>query len=372
MRDGGTGSSPLRGRGPTPVVDPDRIPVVEHGGAPPGRRAAPFLDLSLSTNPYGPPPYFPLVLERGRREVDAYPDRFQGELTRQLESSLRLDPGTVLPAGSASELLRIAIGAYGPGRRVLLGPHTYGEFRRIASSVGSTPVEGPMPGGWVMPVHWAELVRQRSLVVLANPGTPSGQYLTPRQLSPIVEAAARTRSLVLVDESYLPFVRRGQSIAGRSDNVVTVFSWSKVLGTPGLPLGHAVGPRDVIRALRAHILPWSVGPFAKHLGLLALERPAWTRTTVARVSRTAVRVRTRLRSRSRTNYFMVRSRSGPELAGRLAARGFRVRDLTQLGLPQYVRFAVRRETETQAFLSALEDVRGVQSREGGPQREASG
>lgn len=315
-----------------------------------------LVDLSLSTNPYGPPPYLAVALRRGGREVYAYPDRTQRVLTERLEEHLRLDAGTVLPAGSASELLRVAIGAYGMGRPVLLARHTYGEFRRIAVSVGAQVAEGPMRNVQVEPAEWARRVRPRSLVVLANPGTPSGQYLTPRQLAPLLEAVERTRSLALVDESYLPFVRRGESLAGRGEHLLTVFSWSKMLGTPGLPLGHAAGSRDVIRALRAHLLPWSVGPLARQLGLLALDHPAWTRSTLARVARTSARVRRRLRSRSRTNYFMVRSRSGSWLARRLADRGFRVRDLTSMGLPEYVRFAVRKEAETQSFLSILSDV----------------
>ncbi len=340
------------------MVDPSRVPLVEHGGEPPGRRSRGLLDLSLSTNPYGPPPYLPLALRRGEREVAAYPDRTQLELTRRLEQALRLAPGTVLLGGSASELLRIGITAFGTRRSVLVAPHTYGEYQRIAASVGSRVVPGPMPRLWIDPGEWAERVRPRSLIVLANPGTPTGQYLAPRALAPLVAAAERTRSLLLVDESYLPFVRGGESAAGSSDHLLTVFSWSKMLGTPGLPLGHATGSREVIRALRAHLLPWSVGPFARHLGLLALDRPAWTRTTLARTERTAAYVRQLLRFRSRTNYFLVHAPSGTELAERLAARGFRVRDLRSLGLGQYVRFAVRRAPETRAFLRVLARVAG--------------
>jgi histidinol-phosphate/aromatic aminotransferase/cobyric acid decarboxylase-like protein len=338
---------------PTPVIDPESVPSVDHGGMPPGRRPTTLVDLSLSTNPYGPPPYTSLAIDRGSREVGTYPDRAQAELTGRLGESLGVDPGEVLAAGSASELLRIAIAAFGSGRRVLLSPHTYGEFERIAASIGASVDHGPLSDLRLRPEFWADRVRSRSLVVVANPGTPNGQYLSPRELAPLVASAERRRGLVLVDESYLPFVRGGRSIAGTSANILTVFSWSKMLGTPGLPLGHAVGSADLIRALRSHILPWSVGPFARHLGLLALERPEWAHRSLALVERTAREVRRRLRSPSRTNYFLVRSQSGTRLARALNQQGFRVRDLTSMGLRDYVRFAVRRRHETNAFLEAL-------------------
>ncbi len=349
----GSPSSEHPGGPPAPDIDPDTIPTVEHGGEPPGHRAPSPVDLSLSTNPYGPPPYFGLAIERGRREVAAYPDPRQVELTQRIEAELHLDRDEVLPAGSASELLRIAIAAYGVGRPVLLAPFTYGEYGRVAASVGASVTFGPMPGLLVDPESWADLVVPSSLVVLANPATPTGQYLTPRELAPLLEAVGRRHALLLVDESYLPFVPGARSVTGSSENLLTVFSWSKMLGTPGLPLGHATGSQEVLRVLRGHILPWSVGPFARHLGLLALERPAWARASLAAVERTAAEVRRQLQSRSRTHYFTVRSRSGSELARVLADRGFRVRDLSSLGLVEQVRFAVRRPVPTRAFLTAL-------------------
>lgn len=342
--------------GPSAAIDPTLVPAVEHGGVPPGPRRRPIVDLSLSTNPFGPPPFLARALAKGSAEVTSYPDRSQRDLSERLAAYLGVGVAEVLPAGSASELLRIAIAAFGTGRRVLLPSYSYGEYRRITASVGGTASLGAMPGLALDPSQWSERVPARSLVVLANPGTPSGQYLTPADLRPLIEAAERRGTLVLVDESYLPFVRSGRSIAGTSEHVLTVFSWSKVLGTPGMPLGHAVGSPESLRALRAHILPWSVGPYARHLGLLALERPQWADATLARLERTARDVRRRLRSRSRTHYFTIRSPSGAELVRALDDQGFRVRDLTSLGLAGHVRFAARREPETRAFLDALPEI----------------
>lgn len=356
MRAGRTGSSRPTGGPPRPAIDPDLVPIVEHGGEPPGGRRRPVLDLSLSTNPYGPPPFLARALAKGSQEVSSYPDRSQHELTARLAAHLGVAVNEVLPAGSASELLRIAIAAFGTRRRVLLPRYSYGEYRRIAASVGGTATFDTGAGLAMDPVRWAERVPAASLVVLANPGTPSGQYLTPAELRPLIEAAGRRRTLVLVDESYLPFVRSGRSVAGTSEHLLVVFSWSKVLGTPGLPLGHAVGSPDALRALRAHLLPWSVGPFARHLGLLALDRPQWARRSLARLERTALAVRRTLRSRSQTHYFAVRSRSGVGLVRTLASHGFRVRDLASIGLTDHIRFAVRREPETRAFLEALPEV----------------
>lgn len=343
---------------PRPAVDPRIVPDVPHGGMAPGSARTPggarWVDLSLSTNPYGPPPFLAEAWTRARSEVAAYPDRTQSVLSERIAEAEGVDASHALVAGSASELIRCLIAAFGPRRDVIVPQYTYEEYRRVAISVGGRVRPVGMPGVWLSPEEMADRVTPGALVVLANPGTPNGQFLSPRGLSPLVERVTRQRALLAVDESYRPFLDGPARGLDAGPNVVTLFSWSKVLGTPGIPLGHAVGSPEVLAALRSQLLPWSVGPVARHLVLLALEAPGWQSRTLARVRHTAQLVRRRLRSRSRTNYFPVSVGSAAGAAAFLWARGFRVRELTSMGLPGHIRFAVRRPAETQRFLGVLD------------------
>jgi histidinol-phosphate aminotransferase len=345
------------GGAPKPTIQPRRVVEVPHGGIPPRtawRSRGPHLvDLSLSTNPYGPPPFLETAWRRARGEASQYPDRGQDELSGRIARHLGVSRKEIVVGGSASELLRCAIVAYGARRSVILPQYTYEEYRRAALGVGARVHRVAMPGLRLDPDRLADAVRPKSLVVLANPGTPDGRYFALPRLRTLIEAVERRRSLLLVDESYLPFVRRGTSLAGSSENVLVVFSWSKMLGTPGIPIGHAVGPPPVIEAVRTQLLPWSVGPMARHLGLLALKNERWLDTTLERVRDHAARVRERLGSESDTHYFPVDVGSAHGAARDFARLGFWVRDLSSMGLPRHIRFAVRRERETERFLAVL-------------------
>ncbi len=354
-------------RPPRPAVATRSVPDVAHGGrAPPeaGRRPERGVDLSLSVNPYGPPPFLSGALRRAAAEADRYPDRRQSFLAARLARRLGVGREELVLAGSASELLRGAIVGFGAGRSVVLPEFTYGEYARAARSVGARIRKVPMPDLRLNPRRFAGAIPRRGVAVLANPGTPDGRYLTPDALDEVAGAAEERRALLVVDESYLPFVRGARSYTGRHDSALVVFSWSKVLGTPGLPLGHAVGSPSVVAALRAQLLPWSVHAAARQIGLAALSHDRWVATTLEQVRRTADRVRARLGSASDAHYFAVDvGRAAPATAA-LGRQGFWVRDLTSIGLPRHIRFAVRRPRETERFLRELERLgrRGARSR----------
>lgn len=343
---------------PAATVDPRRIPSVPHGGMPPpdpdrSSSRSPGVDLSLSVNPYGPPPYLREAVSRALLEVTHYPDREQRRLTAGLARALSVPEERLLVAGSASELIRATVAAYGPRRSLVLPQYTYEEYARTGASVGSRTRRVRMPDLHLDSERLAAAVSARALVMITNPATPTGEYTPTDSLAPVWEAAERKGALLVVDESYLPFVAGGESSAGRSPNLLTIASWSKTLGVPGLPLGHAIGDAPVLDGLRSQILPWNVGPFARHLGLLALERPAWARRTLRRVQRTAARTRRELRNASAANYFCVPVGDARSAAAALGREGFRVRDLTSLGLPQHIRFAVADDATTERFLSVL-------------------
>jgi histidinol-phosphate aminotransferase len=341
---------------PWPVIDPDDVPTPDHGGRPPGKGAKRIQDLSLSTNPFGPPPFLREALAKARKEVGAYPDRKQLELTRRLEGALNLDPGEVLVAGSASELLRAAITAYGTGRTVLLPRFTYSEYERVALSVRAKVSHIPMPGLRPGVATISRMVTEHALVVLPNPGTPFADYLPPDAVEELVSAIEKKHAILVLDESYLPFVRGARSATRISPSVLVIFSWSKVLGTPGLPLGHAAGHPAVLTALKPHLLPWSVGPFARHLALSALSHERWVAESLGKVLDMEREVRGKTRASSLANYFVIESESGRALHDGLLERGYAVRDLTSMGLTRHVRFGIKSREVTLAFLREVADL----------------
>jgi len=83
------------------------------------------------------------------------------------------------------------------------------------------------------------------LVVVTNPGNPTGSVLDERSVDEILDAAEGAGAWVLADEVYRGAELRGEmtpTLWGRSPRVVCTSSLSKAYGLAGLRLGWLVAP----------------------------------------------------------------------------------------------------------------------------------
>ncbi len=95
-------------------------------------------------------------------------------------------------------------------------------------------------------------------VVVNFPANPGGQSPTPRQWLDLLDLVDRTGVLLVVDDVYGFFEERPAEIY-EHPRVILVESFSKRLGAPGLRLGAAICPLDLVPAVRASIAHSTVG-----------------------------------------------------------------------------------------------------------------
>jgi aspartate/methionine/tyrosine aminotransferase len=90
-------------------------------------------------------------------------------------------------------------------------------------------------------------------VMVCNPNNPTGHVLSPDEMDAVVAAAERVGAWIVADEIY-----RGAEVDtddttptfwGRAERVVVTSGLSKAFGLPGLRIGWAVAPPEVIREL---------------------------------------------------------------------------------------------------------------------------
>jgi len=86
-----------------------------------------------------------------------------------------------------------------------------------------------------------ELTGEVRLLLLANPNSPTGTAFSVQELQQIVEAAAGSRTMVLIDEAYYYFYdQTALELVGRYDNVIVSRTFSKAGGLAGARLGFLV------------------------------------------------------------------------------------------------------------------------------------
>jgi aspartate/methionine/tyrosine aminotransferase len=99
------------------------------------------------------------------------------------------------------------------------------------------------------------ITEETGVILVTNPNNPTGAVLTEDEMSAVVEAARRADAWLVADEIYRGAEVEGETSPtfwGRYDKVVVTSGLSKAFALPGLRLGWAVAPPDLIDRLWIH------------------------------------------------------------------------------------------------------------------------
>jgi aspartate/methionine/tyrosine aminotransferase len=132
--------------------------------------------------------------------------------------------------------------------------------------------------GWAPDLDLLEsLISSRTrLIAVCNPDNPTGRILSRSEMEGIISCARRSDAWILADEVYRGADRVAEeenpSFFGLYDKVIAVGSMSKAYGLPGLRLGWAVGPEDMIDKIwaRHEYMTLSATMLSNHLAAYAL------------------------------------------------------------------------------------------------------
>ncbi len=131
----------------------------------------------------------------------------------------------------------------------------------------------------------AAITPETSALILNSPGNPTGVVFDPDDLAAVTELAAGRGVAVISDEAYdeVVFGTEPFSVASRvqSDQLLTIYSFSKTYAMTGWRIGYAVGPADFVSELSLLQEPVvsSAATISMHGATEALQGPrtAWAR-----------------------------------------------------------------------------------------------
>ncbi|CAA7601914.1 Aminotransferase class I and II [Acididesulfobacillus acetoxydans] len=355
-----------------------------------------FIDLSANINPFGPPDG---VLERLAGKLGSivhYPDPESVSLRARMSELYDLPFENIILGNGAGELLFTILQALKP-RRVLIPLPAFSEYRRAAEAVGAavTPFFLGAKGWARLPLpesareterfagEWRGLLSGQDILFLCSPHNPTGTLLKRKQFEILLEVAHTCGCRVIFDESFVDFLpdekrwSAREYLAGYS-NLTIVYSLTKFYSLPGLRLGAAFGrASDLKRFLQARD-PWSVNVLAQEAGLAALENKTYAEDVREKLTQSRNFLysgfeRQRFRSwRLRptwVNFALLELLTGKadRLTESLGKRGILVRDCSNFpGLEgEFVRIAVKTESDMAQLLSALREIEDEESFLGG-------
>lgn len=335
----------------------EAVPPYATGG-PPGPKE---VRLDHNESPHRPPAAVLRAVEAAARGSNRYPDPDHRRLKRALSEYTGLPEECISAGVGASGVLdTLSTLTLEPLERAVIPVPSYGMYGFLAMLRGATPqyVESEEEFR-VEPDRVAEAAGGARVVFLCSPNNPTGAATPERDLLAIVES---TDALVVVDEAYHEF--SGRTVASRVqelENLVVVRSLSKFFSLAGLRVGYALAHPRVAESMERCRLPFNLSNVAQAAAVAALGQQDLFR----RRCRGIVRERERLRRSitripgvrafpSEANFLLLHA-GGPGLAGKLAERRIRVRDLADVvGLgPGYLRVTVGSKEENSRFVQAL-------------------
>ena len=188
-----------------------------------------------------------------------YPER-QGELTERLRMRLGAPAGGVLLGPSSGALLDLValaglsqddiVTAPDPGFSLypLLVKRNRGQLRPV-----------PVGDGFPLDPWFAALEENPRQLWLTLPNNPSGAWIPPDELEPLLCAASERNTLVVLDEAYAEFAPLTHRLAPeRFPNLLLLRTFAKACASAAWRLGYLVGDPTLVGQLAALQLPYSI------------------------------------------------------------------------------------------------------------------
>ena len=364
------------------------LPDGEHGGgmAPDQIR----LDFSVNTNPFGMPEGVRKVLSDAAEPGGYYPD-INSRLLREkildheknhYQGTQSLQISQIVAGNGASELIMALAHAYSKvcsntypktclKNAVMLQTPLFSGYERAFSASGAKLLFMEHDSDFSIAPDTPEKIvkEQPDMVVLCQPGNPTGAMIEEHLLEEIVKACMITGSLLIVDECFIAFTENaGARSASRflesGCSLVILRAFTKLCAMPGLRLGYAVCAEEkTADRLREHLPEWNVSTIAQAAGCAALEDEKYIPDTTNRIRQERERLRSRL---GETGFKTVKGEadfillhSDIELYEKLLRQGILIRRCSNYrGMPRtgYYRIAVRLPEEDDILLEALEEI----------------
>ena len=343
-----------------------------------GCPAETIIDMSSNINPLGTMPGLIEHLAKHLTRIRVLPEVDGRAAIQAIARLLDVAPERVLAGGGTTQFIYTACAALQSRRVLIVGP-TYADY------ADGCRVHGIEPAFFFTEPQYAFLPDMGRLgaeldrydtVFLCNPNNPTGQLIAHDTLVHLCAAHPRVR--FIIDESYLPFAPAEQAASMTAcglDNVMVLWSVSKIFGMPGLRAGFLVANQRVAKQFQPFMQPWCVNSLAQEavcfLGDHLAEVATFIEQTRSYLDGEAALFRQRLSTArltlfpSVTSYFLIRlaeDTTAAEVCATLGRAHFLIRNCSNFhGLDEhFIRIALKDAATNQAVSRHLHAAVGTQ------------
>ena len=343
-------------------------PVRPGGWRPSGPEAR--IRLSSNENVLGCSPAARWAFLRSSDGVNLYPDWRSDRLRRALAARYGLDVERIVVGSGSTELLQTVSCVFvEPGCSIVQSQYAFKSYAVGAQASGGGVVTVPETDYRVDVEALAKGVTAGTRIVfLANPGNPTGTWVSGQEIRQLWERIPDT-VLLVIDAAYAGLHSETELeplllFAAERENVFVTSTFSKVHGLAALRVGWGYGSVELAAAFDLVRPPCNVSAAAQAAAVAALEDVVfedkyrslinhWRPWLAEQFGQLGLRV-----VQSAANFVLVefpeRGQLRPfEALQELWSRGYAVRELEAYGLPNHLRVTIGREEHNRSIVRAL-------------------
>lgn len=327
--------------------------------------------LSANENILGCSPLARAAFGEAAGQLNLYPDGRGTLLRSAVAERYGLEPERLILGCGTDEIFALLNEVFiAPGDNIVQGEFGFGAYAIGARGNGGEVKFAVEPD---FRIDVDELLKQvdeqTRLVFVANPGNPTGTFVTAEEIARL--HAGLPPSVVLVlDGAYAEFATEpgfsdGLELARSAANVVVTHTFSKIHGLAALRVGWAYAPAAIADAVDRVRLPFNTSIPAQAAAVAALGDEDFQERSRAHVAQWRPWLVQQLGGLgldvvpSAANFVLVGfpeadGKRAPEAEAFLASRGLLVRGVGGYGLPNHLRITLGLEEHNRALVDALD------------------
>jgi len=341
-----------------------------------GKSEKSILDFSSNINPLGIPDSVASIYYDSLSSISHYPDPEVRELCEEIANRYSLSIDNIIAGNGSMSLIELVIRAIKPCHTLIVEP-CFMEYRRLLEIYGAKVLSvrlSEKDGFRFSLSQIKSAMNNIEMMILGHPNSPTGTALEQKELLVLLNAAKKREIFVLVDEAFCdwhPHLSVSNMLEENSSFIV-IRSLTKFYALAGIRAGFALGPKKIIKKMKAVQETWSCNALAQRLSIAALrdEKYAqdcmnWFRAESSYFFKALSEISSIKIYPSLTNFFLIKLLDKDKyshLTQMLESNGIYLRNSDGFkGLNKYFfRIAIRRREENNFLLKIFKEALSVE------------
>ncbi|MEM6602593.1 MAG: histidinol-phosphate transaminase [Pseudomonadota bacterium] len=325
------------------------------------------IKLSSNENAFGASPAAIEAFKSCADKLFKYPDGSATDLRRAIAARYHVDENHIICGAGSDNILELcALCFLENGDEGIISTHTFPLYNIIIQIAGGVPVKIPYREDLSHDVDAiiAASNAKTKIIFIANPDSPTGQYLTKDEILKLVQNVPK-HVLIVIDEAYYEFADADDyttslPLVQTYENVVVTRTFSKMFGLAALRVGWGYLPQIALDALSRARSPFNVSMPSQMAAIAALEDIDWQEKNIADNLSARQRLDMILKDQnyhffpSQANFILVKFPDASKADAYFKEHNIIVRHMTGNAMPDYIRISLGTEDQMDALEKALE------------------